>query len=211
MLAEPSCCSARRTRSSTVALDGVVLNVLIIDEMSRLIPASKSGAVVSSMSVVLAALAAAVDGLLAGASLDQSIKQLPARHRIGVRAFSAYSRASDQANGVVWYAALGVGGAVLTLAAAATSVLRGAPNHERQPLLLAGLLSIAHSLTTARAAPINFSQGAVGDDERALQDIFDSFERWQTMRVSLQLATFLAMLWALAAASASTSSRNRSR
>ena len=107
--------------------------------------------------------------------------------------------------------ALGVGGAVLTLAAAVTAVLRGAPNHARQPLLLAGLLSIAPSLTTARAAPINFSQGAVGDDQRALQHIFDSFERWQTMRASLQLATFLAMLWALPAASASTSSRNRSR
>lgn len=37
----------------------------------------------------LVALATAVDGLLAGASLDQSIKQLPARQRIGVLAFSA--------------------------------------------------------------------------------------------------------------------------
>jgi hypothetical protein len=41
-----------------------------------------------------------VDDLLAGASLDQSIKQLPARHRIGMREFSAYSTASDQAVGV---------------------------------------------------------------------------------------------------------------
>jgi len=51
--------------------------------------------------MALVALATAVDGVLAGASLDQSIKQLPARHRIGVLAFSAYSRASDQANGVL--------------------------------------------------------------------------------------------------------------
>jgi hypothetical protein len=138
-----------------------VFNVLIIDEMSRLNPANNTSAEMPSVSVVLVALAAAVDGLLAGASLDQSIKQLPARHRIGVVAFSGYSRASDQANGLAWYAALGVGGAVLTLAAAATAVLRGAPNHERQPLLLAGFLSLAHSLTTARAAPINFRQGAV--------------------------------------------------
>src|SRR5262252_8346004 len=96
------------------------------------------------MSIALFALATAVDGLLAGASLDQSIKQLPARHHIGVVAFSAYSRASDQANGVAWYAALGVGGAVLTLAAALTAVLRGAPDQQRQPLLLAGLLAVAH-------------------------------------------------------------------
>jgi hypothetical protein len=64
-------------------------------------------------------LAIVVDGLLAGASLDQSIKQLPARHRIGMRAFSAYSRASDLASGLYWYAPLGIAGAVLTLATAA--------------------------------------------------------------------------------------------
>ena len=68
--------------------------------------------------LILLALATSVDGLLAGASLDQSIKQLPARHRIGMRAFSAYSRASDQGNGFFWYVPLGVGGALLTIAVA---------------------------------------------------------------------------------------------
>jgi hypothetical protein len=150
------------------------------------------------VSAGLVALATAVDGVLAGASLDQSIKQLPARHRIGVVAFSAYSRASDQANGVAWYAALGVGGAFLTLAAATWAVLVRAPDAQRRPLLLAVLLSIAHPLTTARAAPLNFTQRSAGDDEQALQRIFDRFERWQAVRAGLQLATFLAMLRALA-------------
>jgi hypothetical protein len=39
--------------------------------------------------LLLLGLATAVDGLLAGASLDQSIKQLPARHWIGMRPFCA--------------------------------------------------------------------------------------------------------------------------
>lgn len=38
---------------------------------------------------MLLAFATIVDGLLAGASLDQSIEQLPARHRIGVLAYRA--------------------------------------------------------------------------------------------------------------------------
>jgi len=42
-------------------------------------------------SIALVALATAVDGLLAGASLDQSIKQLPERHRIGILSSSAYT------------------------------------------------------------------------------------------------------------------------
>ena len=148
---------------------------------------------------VVVVLATAVDGLLAGASLDQSVKQLPARHRIGVLAFSAYSRASDQANGVAWYAALGLGGAVLTLAAAISGLAVGAPAAQRWPVLVAGGLAVAHSVTTARAAPINFSQRTVGDDEAALRDVFDRFERWQTARAALQLATFIAMIWTLAA------------
>jgi hypothetical protein len=54
--------------------------------------------------------AAAATGLLAGASLDQSIKQLPPRRRVGVVAYSEYSQAGDLGNGIVFYAALGVPG-----------------------------------------------------------------------------------------------------
>jgi hypothetical protein len=173
----------------------------ILDEMSRILPPT------DGVSIWLVALATVADGLLAGASLDQSIKQLPARHRIGMRAFSAYSRASDQANGVAWYAALGIGSAALTIAAGLAALLRGTPDQQRRPLLFATLLSVAHTLATARAAPINFAQRAAGDDEDTLQRIFDSFERWQTLRACLQLATFLTMFWAMASASASTLSQ----
>src|SRR5205814_1115525 len=107
---------------------------------------------------------------------------LPARYRIGVVAFSEYSRASDQANGVAWYAALGIGGAVLTLGAAVCAVLAASPERQRRPLLVAGVLSVAHTLATARAAPINFSQRSAVGDQQALERIFDRFQRWQTAR-----------------------------
>jgi hypothetical protein len=150
---------------------------------------------------ILVATAAVIDGLLAGASLDQSIKQLPARHGIGARAFSAYSQAADLGNGIVWYAALGIGGAVLTIAAGVAALALGAPASERLPLSIAALLAIAHSLTTARAAPLNFSQRSASDDA-TLEQIFARFERWQRARAILQLATFVAVLWALAALAA---------
>jgi hypothetical protein len=153
----------------------------------------------------LVALATAVDGVLAGASLDQSIKQLPARHRIGAVAFSEYSRASDLATGVFWYAGLGVGGAGLTIAAAVGALVLGVSDRQRLPLLLAGLLAVAHSFTTARAAPINLSQRSAAGDEEALKRIFDRFERWQIARAILQLATFIVMLCAHASAAAASS------
>ena len=148
----------------------------------------------SSAWVILLAAATVVDGVLAGASLDQSIKQLPARHRLGMRALSAYSQASDQANGLVWYAGLGIGSALLTIAAAAWALTLSLPIDRLLPVILAGGFAIAHSMTTARAAPINWSQRAVSDDEVALTRIFQRFARWQALRATLQLATFLLMV-----------------
>ena len=149
--------------------------------------------------LILVGLATSIDGLLAGASLDQSIKQLPARHRIGMRAFSAYSRASDQGNGFFWYVPLGIGGALLTIAVAVWTLALRLPPGQSIPLVAAAVLAVAHSITTARAAPINLSQRNVSEDEKALAGIFERFERWQSARAALQLATFLLMVWALAA------------
>ncbi len=77
---------------------------------------------------ILILAATAADGLLAGASLDQSIKQLPARHKIGLVAYSEYSRASDLGPGILWYAILGVGAALLTIAAAGAALVQGVPS-----------------------------------------------------------------------------------
>src|SRR5262245_45868764 len=61
------------------------------------------------------------NGLLAGASLDQSVKQLRARKQIGATDYSKYSRAADLGNGIPLYAVLGVGAAALTIAAGWTT------------------------------------------------------------------------------------------
>ena len=149
----------------------------------------------ATVPVILTFAAAALDGMLAGASLDQSIKQLPARRRMGAIAFSVYSRAADLGNGIVWYAALGVSAALVTVAAAVATSAAGSA--ATLPILLAAILSVLHSLVTTQAAPINFRQRAVPTDEAALTAIFDSFDRWQTLRVILQTLTLAAVLWAI--------------
>jgi hypothetical protein len=149
---------------------------------------------------ILLLAAAGANGLLAGASLDQSIKHLPARRRMGIVQFSRYSRAADLSNGVAWYASLGVGTAVLTLAAALAGLL-GQPTRASAIALVAAIAAtIAHSVATARAAPINFQQRDAAGDEAALSDLFDRFERWQTLRVICQALALIAVLAGLAAA-----------
>jgi hypothetical protein len=144
-----------------------------------------------SATLILVAAATAANGILTGASLDQSIKQLPARHKIGMVAFSAYSRAADLGPGIAWYALLGVGAALLTIAAAVVVYAQAVP---AWPIYAAAVLSIAHSAATARAAPTNFSQRRAADDEERLRAIFAQFVRWQTIRVVLQVLTFAAIL-----------------
>ena len=151
----------------------------------------------STLAVGLLVAATAADGILAGASLDQSIKQLPARHRMGVIAFSVYSRASDLGPGIIWYATLGIGAALLTIAAAIAAFFQSAAPMHAWPISIAAGLAVLHSFTTSRAAPTNFKQRKVTSDEAALTAIFNHFERWQTARVVLQVGAFAAVLWAL--------------
>lgn len=49
--------------------------------------------------IVLVAATTALSGIAAGASLDVSIRQLPARHRMGVMAYSVYSQATAPCHG----------------------------------------------------------------------------------------------------------------
>ena len=152
------------------------------------------------LSISLLIAAAVANSLLVGTTLDQSIKQLPARRRIGVLAFSAYSQAADLSNGVPWYAALGIGSALLTFAAALTALSAQVPASQMAALSVAAGLTLAHSATTAVAAPLNFSQRKAGNDEQALARVFDRFERAQTLRAGFQTATLGALVWALVVA-----------
>lgn len=152
--------------------------------------------------MALLSAAALVNGLLAGASLDQSIEQLPARHRIGVRAYSAYSRASHVANGRFWLIPLGIGGPVLTISAAIWAQKLSVPSAASMALLTAAILSVAHLLSTWRAASVNLRQwhAGVNDDEASLAEILDRFAHWQALRSALQALTFIATIWAMSVA-----------
>jgi hypothetical protein len=143
--------------------------------------------------------ATAVAGLLAGASLDQSVKQLPARRRIGVGAYSSFSRASDLRIGIPYYGVLGIGAPALAIGAAIVIHAVGMPRSVIIAADLAAAVAVLHAITTAFAAPILFSQRLAGDDEVALGRSFDRFERVQGVRAVLQVADFGLLLWLLVA------------
>ena len=113
-------------------------------------------------------------------------------------AFARYSQAADLANGVAWYATVGVGTTLLTLLAAAAGLADHPSTAAAVALWVAIIATLAHSAATARAAPTNFRQRRLGADEAALTALFDRFQRWQTIRVSFQVTALVAVLVALA-------------
>src|SRR5688572_1360415 len=104
-----------------------------------------------SVTSALMLAATAATGLLAGASLDQSIKQLPARHKIGISNYSQYMRAADLGNGIPFLATLGIGAAGLTVATAVNSFRHERRSRRAYALYLAGALAVLHSLATSQA------------------------------------------------------------
>src|SRR5262245_46455329 len=129
-----------------------------------------------NVTFALILIATVGSGLLAGASLDQSIKQLPARHRIGTVAYSQYSRAADLGNGILFYGILGIAAALFNIAAAITAYWQRIPNGRANLIYLGTLFALLHSLATMQAAPLNFSQRKVhANDDAALMVIFDKF------------------------------------
>ncbi|HEX5184995.1 MAG TPA: hypothetical protein VFW19_17795 [Allosphingosinicella sp.] len=148
--------------------------------------------------LTLAITATALIGPGAGMSLDQAIKQLPARHKIGIAAFSAYSRAGDHGNGLWLYPAVGIGALICSIVAAISGNISASPPAAIIPLDTSAGLAILHSLATARAAPLNLSQKRYPlTDETNLARIFDGFARWNALRAVLQVLNFVAGLWAI--------------
>jgi hypothetical protein len=137
------------------------------------------------------------DGILAGLSLDKVIVQLPARRRIGVTAYAAYARTADLGNGIAFYASVGVGAAMLTLAAFAEAASRGAPGTVTGLLAAGALLSLVHSAMAARAAPTMFQIGKAGENQEALALLLARFARWSTSRAATQAATLIVVAIAI--------------
>jgi hypothetical protein len=151
----------------------------------------------TALALLIASFAA--NGVLTGATLDQAIKQLPARRRIGVLAYSDYSRAADLGNGLVWYPVIGVGTAVLSVVAGAVGLADHASGLRLAALIALIAGSAAHMGSTALAAPVNISQRRAAGDEAALERIFDRFARLNAVRAALLVATLGIAVWALVA------------
>lgn len=152
----------------------------------------------NNLIVPLVLATTALSGIGAGASLDVSIRQLPARHRIGVRAYSAYSLATDFGTARIWYPPLAIGALLLANASALVAFFQHIALPHALPIYVAAVLWIVHLLITLIwALPLLPRQRQVANDEQQLATIFNQFERLQTVRAVLDVLIFASTLWAV--------------
>jgi hypothetical protein len=147
------------------------------------------------------AVTVALNGLIAGASLDGAAVKLPTRKRIGPVAYANFARGNDLGNGLVVYPAAGISAALLVLATTIISYVAGWSPAVIVPLLLACIGTVAHSAFTAKAAPIMLSLARTPDEEVVLAAKLDRFAFWHGLRALFQISTFVVLLWALVEAS----------
>ncbi len=148
---------------------------------------------------ILILAATILTGLLAGASFDKAIVQLPARHRMGVIGFAAFSKANDLGNGLIFYPVLGNTAALLTFIASLVAFSRSTPLAHTWPLYISALLAILHSITTTRAAPNMLKLRQPISDEAILAETFNRFARWHNLRAILQVLNFIMLICATVA------------
>jgi hypothetical protein len=151
------------------------------------------------LTLILILAATVATGLLAGASLDKALVQLPAHHRMGITGFANFSRANDLGNGLVLYPLMGIIAAGLTIIAALTAFLQEVPPSQAWPVYVAAFLAISHSFTTARAAPNMLSLRRPSDNETTLGDTLNRFALWHNVRAALQVLNFVMLVWSIVA------------
>src|SRR5438034_1963267 len=152
---------------------------------------------VSTLEQALLAATLILNGLLAGASLEKAIIQLPARRKIGLRAMAEYHRATDLGLGLglFFYPPLGLGAPVLTWAAAAALFQGGDVSGGAMTWIgAAAVLSIGHVLTTIGSARnlLRLRKGIL--PEKDLSDPYQRFATWSGARSFLQVSTFIVVV-----------------
>ncbi len=151
------------------------------------------------LTLILILAATVATGLLAGASLDKAVVQLPARHRMGVIGFANFSRANDLGNGLLVYPVIGISAALLTISAALTAFLQGTSLAHAWPLYMAALFAVLHSFTTTRAAPNMLSLRQLTNDEATLTEALNHFAAWHNARTVLQILNFVMLVLGIVA------------
>jgi hypothetical protein len=149
----------------------------------------------------LVVVSVVVHGIIAGVSFDVATVKLPTRKRIGVIAYAQFARGNDMGNGIVVYPTIAITAALLIAGTTVSAYVLHMPQTIVAPLLAVCAGTVASFVCTAGAAPNMLSLRHAPDDEAYLTGKLNAFAIWHAFRAAFQFLTFVALVWALVAAS----------
>lgn len=133
-------------------------------------------------------------------TMNRTLVEMPSWRHLGVAAWAAFSRGADLGSGRIIYPIAGIGGLALILAAAVVFRLgRRRPWYAAIPVYGSALMAICVMITTTQAAPVMLSLHRIGNDRQALQQAFDGFYRWDSIRAVIGTLEGCLEIWALVA------------
>lgn len=135
-------------------------------------------------------------GLIAGASVNRYVVEVPAWRHMDVVQWANYSRHADLGNGFYLYPFLGIGLVIFSVAAAVGYFLDSKPESAKLPVYLTALLAIIGIGLTRLAAPVMLSLRTSGNEPKVLMHAFNSFHYWGTFRAWAQVLAFFTSVWA---------------
>ena len=145
----------------------------------------------------LIAGATLLSGLLAGASADRYLVQVPAWRRLDPMTWAEHSRHADLGNGRFWYPILAFGASGLSVAAALGQYQRSVMVQGLNlPVYLAAVLSVLGLGMTALAAP-HLLRLRQPRDHATTEASFRVFHTWGLIRAVFQILAFPINLWSL--------------
>jgi hypothetical protein len=137
-----------------------------------------------------------VDAMLMGAVLDYSIKQLPARKKIGIVNYRRYFVASDLGNGRFWYIPLGLTAYALNVAVALAGYYLYGLVLSTALFFTAGACALIHAFGTSQAVPagLRFLKMKEYDE---VEKSLDKFALWVLFRGIFGVPMFIGILLGL--------------
>lgn len=134
-------------------------------------------------------------GLIAGASVNRYVVEVPAWRHLSVQQWANYSRYADLGNGFYLYPTLGIGLVIFSVIAAVAYFLDSKPEDAKWPIYLTALLAIIGIGLTRLAAPVMLSLRTSGNEPKVLMHAFNSFHYWGSFRAAAQILAFFTSVW----------------
>ena len=147
---------------------------------------------------MLVSIACLFGGLLAGTDIFRYIIEVPAWRHLNILGWKEYSLHADLGNGIWLFPTEAIGSA-LPLLLGSFIILKNKNMYRplALPLHLATIFALAGLVFTFFAAPYMLHIPTTGKDPESLQQTFNSFHFWGSLRAVVQVLSFCACTWSM--------------